>query len=145
MKFRTIITHFDIYPSKDKLTNVIKKVYWKVECIDNGKYYFETGEYLLPIASDKDFTAYDNLTKEQVLSWLTEVDFEKVKLELEQKIDAENNPTINLQLPWADLSDAPILPEPPKEEVIIEQENPIIEEQNDTIQENELILEPKTT
>jgi len=115
MEFNTLITHFDIYPSKDALTNVIKKVYWKVECINNGKYYFETGEYLLPSASDTDFTAYDNLTKEQVLAWL-DVDFEQVKADLEQKIDAVNNPTINLQLPWADLSDAPILPEPPKEE-----------------------------
>ena len=115
MEYNTLITHFDVYPSKDTLNNVIKKVYWKVECINNGKYYFETGEYLLPSASDTDFTAYDNLTKEQVLAWL-DVDFEKVKMQLEQKIDAVNNPTINLQLPWADLSDAPNLPEPPIEE-----------------------------
>lgn len=115
MEFNTLITHFDIYPSKDGLTNVVKKVYWKVDCVNNGKYYFETGDYLLPTASGKDFTAYDNLTKEQVLAWL-DVDFEQVKAELEQKIDAINNPTISLQLPWADLSDAPNMPKPPNEE-----------------------------
>ena len=121
MEYNTLITHFDVYPSKDTLNNVIKKVYWKVECINNGKYYFETGEYLLPTTSGNDFTAYDNLTKEQVLSWLTDVDFEQVKLKLEQKIDAENNPTISLELPWANLLDAPNLPEPPKEEVATEE------------------------
>jgi hypothetical protein len=121
MEYNTLITHFDIYPSKDSLSNVIKKVYWKVECINNGKYYFELGEYLLPIASGKDFTAYDNLTKDKVLSWLTEVDFEQVKFKLEQKIDAEENPTISLQLPWANLSDAPNLSEIPKQELLKEE------------------------
>jgi len=99
--FNILITHMDIYPSKDGLTNAVKKVYWKVDCLHEGKYYYKTGGHVLPAASDTDFTAFENLTKDQVLSWLTgSVDFDAVKSELSEEIDEALHPTINLALPF---------------------------------------------
>jgi hypothetical protein len=99
--FNTLITHLDIIPSLDGLENIVKRVHWKVDCVNDGKYYYEEGNYTLPSASDTDFTAYGNLTKEQVLSWLAgNVDFDAIKATLTTKIDNEAHPTINIAVPF---------------------------------------------
>jgi hypothetical protein len=99
--FNILITHFDVIPSKDGLTNVIKKAHWKVDCLYEGKYYYKTGSYTLPPASDTDFTAFENLTKDQVIGWLSgPINFNIVKNELSEEIDESLYPTVNLQLPF---------------------------------------------
>jgi hypothetical protein len=147
INFTTIVTLLDIYPSEDGLRNVVKRVHWKVFAFDNNQKYYETiGIYECATPSTTDFTAYDNLTNEIVLGWVSsEVNFSMIKNELSNKINLANNPTININLPWSNETDiVPNLPEPPKEEVIIEEENPIIDEENEVIEEKEVILEPKT-
>jgi len=99
--FNILITHFDVIPSKDGLTNVIKKAHWKVDCLHEDKYYYKIGSYTLPAASDTDFTAFENLTKDQVVGWLSgSVNFDIVKSELSEEIDEALYPTVNLALPF---------------------------------------------
>ena len=99
--FNILITHFDVIPSKDGLTNVIKKAHWKVDCLHEGKYYQKAGSYTLPAASETDFTAFENLSKDQVISWLSvSINFDIVKNLLSEEIDEALFPTISLPLPF---------------------------------------------
>lgn len=124
INFTTIVTLLDIYPSEDGLSNVVKRVHWKVFAFDNNKKYYEkTGIYNCSAPSGNDYTAYNNLTSDIVLGWVSsEVDFAKIKNDLQFEINLANNPTINIDLPFSNESEnLPNLPKPPKEEVITEE------------------------
>jgi hypothetical protein len=54
--------------------------------------------------SDTDFTAYPDLTEDQVISWLEAGnDVEALQANVAAKIaDIKNPPIVNLPLPWAE-------------------------------------------
>lgn len=68
------IQDLKIAKSSDGLTNVIKKIHYKrslkqiVNDIQYEVHYF--GEFKLPPVNPTSFTEYDNLTQEQIFSWL---------------------------------------------------------------------------
>ena len=93
-------------PSEDGLTDVVKSVQWTrtAEQFVGGEpinvYSFGTMPCETP--SSTDFTAYPNLTYEQVCGWLNNgLDVEAIDLGLKQQIEKIiNPPIINLPLPW---------------------------------------------
>lgn len=98
--------------------NLVTCVKYKRIGIEEDLKHSIEGEYFCQYA-EEGFIEYDNLTLEQVCSWLengirVELLDNPIKLEIEKQKNAilENN-----KLPWADISDAPILPEPPIEEL----------------------------
>lgn len=73
-EYRWGIQDLKIAKSADGLTNVITKIYYRrtlKQIVNNTEYevnYF--GEFKLPPANPQSFTEYQNLTQEQIFTWL---------------------------------------------------------------------------
>ena len=74
--------------------------------------------------SETDFTAYPDLTFEQVCSWLDAgLDVASIDAGLQQNIDNQINPPVVARpLPW--VPETPVIEEPILEEPIIEEPTP---------------------
>ena len=100
--YKWIIAQLDTAPSEDGLTDVVKVVHWRYEATD-GEYSAEVyGAMGCATPSDTDFTAYEDLTYEQVCEWLVAGnDVETLDSNLATQIENQKNPPIvNLPLPW---------------------------------------------
>ena len=101
-QYKWVIAQLDTAPSEDGLTDVVKIVHWRYQAID-GIYSSDVyGTMGCATPSETDFTAYPELTEDQVISWLEAgLDVESLKANLDQKIEEQKNPAIvNLPLPW---------------------------------------------
>ena len=71
------IQNLKIAKSSDGLTNVIKKIHYRrsLKQTINGTEYevHHFGEFRLPPADPTDFTEYQNLTQEQIFTWLDSI------------------------------------------------------------------------
>jgi hypothetical protein len=97
----------DTAPSLDGLTDVVVTVHWRrnATAIDGDKTYFADvyGAMACATPSETDFTAYPDLTFEQVCSWLDAGnDVEALNANLDAQIENQiNPPIIVLPNPWA--------------------------------------------
>lgn len=96
-------------PSLDGLTNVVVSVTWSrivKETVGEGedaKTYScaYAGVLVCPPPNSDNFVPYENLTEEEVKSWITqEVDLGPIDATLEQQVQNEVNGPKNLNLPW---------------------------------------------
>jgi hypothetical protein len=104
--FKWVINQLDTKPTEDGLTDVVSVVHWSriaeqivgAEPIIVSSY----GTMSCGTPSSTDFTAYADLTFEQVCSWLEAgLDIEAIDEGLQSQIDnIINPPVINLPLPW---------------------------------------------
>ena len=97
-----LVSQLDTAPSEDTLQDVVKVVHWRYEAED-GTYTAEVyGAMGCATPSDTDFTAYADLTYEQVCEWLVAGnDVEALDSNLATQIENQKNPPIiNLPLPW---------------------------------------------
>ena len=93
----------DTAPSEDGLTDVVKTVHWRYEGKD-GEYTAEVyGSMACATPSETDFTAYEDLTYEQVCEWLVAGNnVEAMDLNLATQIEnLKNPPIVNLPLPFS--------------------------------------------
>lgn len=92
----------DTAPSQDGLTDVVKTVHWRLAGTDGDIYADTYGAMACATPSETDFTAYPDLTEDQVISWLEAgLDVEAEKEKVAAKIQEIKNPEIvNLPLPW---------------------------------------------
>jgi hypothetical protein len=68
--YKWIISAMDCRIHEETLQNVVLLVQWRLQAT-NGNYFTETyGCTRVPKPSPEDFTPYEELTKEQVVSWL---------------------------------------------------------------------------
>jgi hypothetical protein len=99
-------------PKKGELENVVNVIHWRLKAF-NENYYVETyGATSVPNPSETDFTLYENLTKEQVVSWVVDIlsivteyekksELEKIKENLNSELYLKANPIeVNLPLPF---------------------------------------------
>jgi len=104
-EYRWGIQDLKITKSADGLTNVIKKVYYRrslkqiVDGIEHDVHYF--GEFKLPPADPQSFTEYQNLTQEQIFTWLDSilpVDFINSRLDdyMAKKVEKDEIEPTNL-------------------------------------------------
>jgi hypothetical protein len=103
-EYKWVISAMDTAPSEDEMTDVVKTVHWRYQAQDAEYFADVYGSMTCATPSETDFTAYPNLTEDQVISWL-EVgnDVEALKIYLDAQIETKKNPPIvNLPLPWAD-------------------------------------------
>jgi hypothetical protein len=102
INYNWVIVQLNTAPSEDALTNVVKAVKWRYEAYDEIYNANIKGEMICATPSDTDFTAYDDLTQDQVITWLEAgLDVDKLKANLDQQIeDQKNPPIVNLPLPW---------------------------------------------
>jgi len=104
--FKWVVSQMDTAPSEDGLTDVVKVVHWRyqAEQVDGDKTYNTEiyGAMACATPSDTDFTAYADLTFDQVCEWLAAGnDVDAMETNLDTQIENQKNPPIvNLPLPW---------------------------------------------
>lgn len=102
--FNWQVTQMDCYPQQDGLTDVVFTVHWTCSGTDgtyNGSVYGTCGVTLNP---DEPYTAYADLTQDQVLGWIwsSGVDKDSAEASVQSQIDGQINPTVvTPPLPWA--------------------------------------------
>jgi hypothetical protein len=97
-----VISQLDTIPSIDGLTDVVTTVHYRRTATD-GTYFTDIyGAMGCATPSDTDFTAYPDLTEQQVDSWLDQgLDVEAIDAQLNENIEnLKNPPLIVLPLPW---------------------------------------------
>lgn len=100
------VSQMDTAPSLDGLTDVVINVHWRrnAVAIDGDKTYFSDvyGSMACATPSGTDFTAYPDLTFEQVCSWLEAgLDVPALDANLDTQIENQiNPPVIVLPNPW---------------------------------------------
>lgn len=102
-QFDWIVVQLDTKPQDGDLMDVVSVVHWRRRATD-GEYVVESyGAMACPTPSETDFTAYPDLTQEQVESWLEAgLDVEAIDNGLKAQIESLINPPIVvLPLPWA--------------------------------------------
>lgn len=103
-EYKWVISSMDTAPSADGLTDVVKTVHWRYKAQDAEYFADVYGAMTCATPSETDFTAYPNLTENQVISWLEAgLDVEALKKNLDAQIENKKNPPIvNLPLPWSE-------------------------------------------
>jgi len=100
--YKWVISQLDTAPSEDGLTDVVKVVHWRYKAED-GTYTAEVyGAMGCATPSDTYFTAYADLTFDNVCEWLVAGnDVDAMELNLDTQIEnLKNPPIVNLPLPW---------------------------------------------
>jgi hypothetical protein len=100
--FKWVVSQLDTAPSEDTLTNVVKTVHYRYQAEDEQYTSEVYGTLACATPSETDFTAYADLTYEQVCEWLEAgLDVQALETNLEAQIEYQKNPPIvNLPLPW---------------------------------------------
>jgi hypothetical protein len=104
--YQWVINQMDTKPTEDGLTDVVVTVHWTrtaEQYVDGEPINVSSyGTMGCTTPSKTDFTAYPDLTYEQVCSWLDAgLDVESIDLGLDKQIEnIINPPIIVLPLPW---------------------------------------------
>lgn len=100
--YQWVINQLDTAPSEDGLTDVVKVVNWTRTAQDGEINVSSYGTMGCQTPSETDFTAYPDLTYEQVCGWLDAgLNVEAIDLGLDKQIeDIINPPIIVLPLPF---------------------------------------------
>lgn len=97
------VEQLDVKPTEDGRTDVVINAHWRCTGVDGdhtGTVYSSTA--MGPLQAE--FTAYDQLTQQQVLDWVYAQGVDKAATEaaVQAQIDAQiNPPVITPPLPWA--------------------------------------------
>ena len=102
MEYKWTISKLTTAPQQGNLNNVVVSVNWLYTAKDGDIEVSDFGKYDCASPSDTDFTAYPDLTYEQVCSWLNSgLDTNAIDLGLDVQIEnIINPPLIVLPLPW---------------------------------------------
>ena len=109
IEYNWTVSQMVIKPEEGNLSNVVVTVDWKRDAtvvVGDKTYTAGThGQMDCPAPSETNFTAYSDLTFENVCEWLTNgLDMQTIDLALEQMIENQINPpapsTIVLPNPW---------------------------------------------
>lgn len=97
-----LISVLDTAPSEDGLSDVVKRVHWRYEGTEEGYFADIYGVLSCETPSETDFTAYEDLTYQQVCEWLIAgLNVEAMDLNLATQIEhLKNPPIVNLPLPF---------------------------------------------
>jgi hypothetical protein len=118
--YNWVIAQMDTKPQEGELNDVVTTIHWRRQATaveGENTYTVDTyGAMACATPSDTDFTAYADLTFEQVSAWLEDgLDVSALDAGLDAQIDAIINPPIvALPLPWVPVEESPA------EEVIAE-------------------------
>jgi hypothetical protein len=103
IKTKWLISVLDTAPSEDSLTDVVKRIHWRY--LGTYEQYSADiyGVYDCATPSETDFTAYEDLTYEQVCQWLEAgLNVEAMNENLATQIEnLKNPPIVNLPLPFS--------------------------------------------
>lgn len=98
------ISEIECAPTQGDLSNVATTVHWRLDGTDGNHYSGVYGATALESPSAENFTAFESLTEEQVLSWLESAlgsNVAALKEKIENEINALANPrVISKTPPW---------------------------------------------
>lgn len=102
LETKWVVSQLDTAPSEDTLQDVVKTVHYRYQGQDEQYFAEVYGTMACATPSETDFTAYIDLTYEQVCAWLVAgLDVEAMDTNLVAQIENQKNPPIvNLPLPW---------------------------------------------
>ena len=103
LKTKWVVSQLDTAPSEDGLTDVVKTVHYRYQGQDEQYFAEVYGTMGCATPSGTDFTAYEDLTYEQVCAWLVAgLDVDAMDSNLAAQIENQKNPPIiNLPIPWS--------------------------------------------
>lgn len=98
-----VVVQMDTAPSEDTLKDVVKRVHYRYEGTDEQYFADIYGVLSCETPSETDFTAYEDLTYEQVCTWLEAgLNVEAMNENLATQIEnLKNPPIVNLPLPFS--------------------------------------------
>jgi hypothetical protein len=101
--YNWVVNQLDTIPSIDGLTDVVSVIHWSRIATQDEIVVSSYGTMNCTTPSETDFTAYPDLTQEQVCGWLENgLDTETIDLNLDKQIEnIINPPIIILPLPWS--------------------------------------------
>ena len=100
--YNWVVSSLETAPVDGELNDVVKVVHWRYQATD-GDYQAEVySSFACGEPSETDFTAYPDLTEEQVIGWLESgLDVEAMQESLANQIaDLKNPKIVSLPLPW---------------------------------------------
>ncbi len=101
-----IIAALDCKPSIDTMTDVVSVIHWikqATEVVDDKTYTADTyGACAVGSPDAENFTAFADLTEEEVIAWLEAVlDVEAIDNALDAQIETQKNPpVVTKKAPW---------------------------------------------
>lgn len=104
--YNWVIAQLDTAPQDGELHDVVKTIHWRyqgTEVVGDKTYFADVySSFACAQPSETDFTAYPDLTEEQVISWLEDgLNVTSLKANIDSQIENQKNPPIvNLGLPW---------------------------------------------
>jgi hypothetical protein len=103
LETKWVVVQMDTAPSEDTLQDVVKKVHYRYEGTDEQYFADIYGVLSCETPSETDFTAYEDLTYEQVCEWLEAgLNVEAMNKNLATQIEnLKNPPIVNLPLPFS--------------------------------------------
>ena len=102
INYSWVISQLDTAPQEGNLNDVVKTVHWRYKAVD-GDYQAETySSFACGEPSPNDFTAYPDLTEQDVIGWLKSgIDETAMQENLASQIEnLKNPPIVNKPLPW---------------------------------------------
>ena len=96
------IHNLDVYPNQDTLSDVVYNIHWRLTAVSDqeeheGTYYTSSsiGTQIVANPDSENFTAFEDLTKKQVVGWLenSELDIDAIKKSLDAQIVEKITPT----------------------------------------------------
>ena len=91
-----------VYPNQDTLQNVVYNIHWRLTAVSDqeeheGAYYTASsiGTQIVANPDSENFTAFEDLTKTQVVGWLeaSDLDIDSIKSSLDAQIVEKITPT----------------------------------------------------
>jgi hypothetical protein len=103
LETKWVVVQMDTAPSEDTLKDVVKRVHYRYEGTDEQYFADIYGVLSCETPSETDFTAYEDLTYEQVCTWLEAgLNVEAMNENLATQIEnLKNPPIVNLPLPFS--------------------------------------------
>jgi len=104
--YNWIISAMECRVKEGDLNDVVILVHWRYNAtsvVEEKEYFADTyGATSMPLPTGEEFTAYEDLTKEQVCGWLENtLDIEAMQINLNNQIDLLINPiNVTLQPPF---------------------------------------------
>lgn len=98
-----LVDSLESAPSQDGLTDVVKTVHWRLNAVDGDHSASVYGSASMDAPSGDTFTAYADLTQDQVVEWVkAKVEVSELEANLAGQIDKLQNPdVVTKAAPWA--------------------------------------------
>jgi hypothetical protein len=94
---------FDVAPSEDGLSNVVKTIYWRLDAIDAGISAGGYGSVGLDAPDPDAYTPFDKITEKWAIDVVSgKIDLAQVQKALASEIEKKKNPpVVPMQPPFA--------------------------------------------